>query len=285
MSFGRNDRYGVNLNAGFSRRPHALRKHLKIMKLYFKMNLSSALEYRASFFVQAFGMALSNSSFIFFWWIAFSQVGGQIAGYSFRDVLFIWAIASSGFGLATVLFANAGALTQIIVTGELDAFLLQPCNVLLNVICARTALSAYGDLAYGLILMVIVYWGNAAAWLWFLAGVLFCCALITAVLIAVNSLTFYWGDASAPARFATELMINMSLYPDKVFGPPVRALMYSVIPMGFAVHIPLRLLNGAPPIYAAASLLGSALFCALASLVFYRGLRRYESGNLIITRL
>jgi ABC-2 type transport system permease protein len=262
-----------------------MRKHLKIMKCYFKMNLASALEYRASFFVQAFGMALSNSTFIFFWWIAFSQVGGSIAGYSFRDILFIWAVSSSGYGLAHVFFANASALTQIIVTGELDAFLLQPCNILLNVICAKTVLSAYGDFAYGLVLMSAVYWGDGAAWLWYLIGVLCCAALMTAILLAVNSLTFYWGDASAPARFATELMINMSLYPDKVFGPPVRALMYSLIPVGFAVHIPMRMLNGAPAALAAASLLGSALFCALASRLFYRGLRRYESGNLIITRL
>ena len=262
-----------------------IRKHLKIMRCYFRMNLASALEYRASFFVQAFGMALSNSSFIFFWWIAFIRIGGQIAGYTFRDILFIWAVASSGFGIAHIFFANAGALTQLIVTGELDAFLLQPCNVLLNVLCARTTLSAYGDFAYGLILMCIVYWGNGAAWLWYLVGILCCCALMTAILLSANSLTFYWGDASAPARFATELMINMSLYPDKVFGPPVRALMYSLIPVGFAVHIPLRLLNGAPAGLASISVLGSALFCALSALMFYRGLKRYESGNIIVTRL
>ena len=249
------------------------------------MNLSSALEYRASFISQAFGMALSNSTFIFFWWIAFSQVGGLIAGYSFRDVLFIWAVSSSAFGLAHVLFANAASLTQIIVTGELDAFLLQPCNVLLNVLCAKTNLSAYGDFAYGIILMCVVFVSDGAAWFWFVAGIFIGCALMTAILLLFHTMTFYIGDASAPARFATELMINMSLYPDKVYGPPVRALMYSVIPVGLAVHVPLRLLNGAPAWLAAAAFFGSALFCAIAARVFYAGLKRYESGNLIITRL
>lgn len=249
------------------------------------MNLSSALEYRASFFVQAFGMALSNSSFIFFWWIAFSQIGGLIAGYSFRDVLFIWAVSSSAFGLAHIFFANAASLTNLIVTSELDAFLLQPYNILVSVICAKTTLSAYGDFAYGLILMCVVYKTETAAWLWFAAGIILGCAIMTAVNIIVHSLTFYIGDASAPARFANELMLNMSLYPDKIYGPPVRALMYSLIPVGFAVHIPMRLLNGAPGYFAAVSLIGSAIFCAIAAFVFYRGLRRYESGNLIITRL
>jgi ABC-2 type transport system permease protein len=249
------------------------------------MNLSSALEYRTSFFMQAFGMALSNSSFIFFWWIAFSHAGGMIAGYSFTDVLFIWAVSGSAYGLAHILFANTAHLTQIIVTGELDAFLLQPCNVLVNVICARTNLSAYGDFTYGIVLMCIVYWGNGAAWFWFLAGTLCGCALITAILLLANSMTFFIGDASAPSRTVTELMINMSLYPDKVFGPPVRALMYSLIPIGFAIHVPKRMLNGGPPALAAAAFAGAALFCAASAYIFYFGLKRYESGNLIITRL
>ena len=262
-----------------------MKKHWKIIKCYFRMNLSSALEYRTSFFVQAFGMTLSNSSFIFFWWIAFSQVGGPIAGYSFNDVMFIWAAASTGFGLAHILFANAASLTQIIVTGELDAFLLQPCNTLLNVICAKTSLSAYGDFMYGIILIAIVFRGNGAAWLWFLVAVIFSCILMTAILLMTNSLTFYIGDASAPSRIVTELMINMSIYPDKIYGPPVRALMYSLIPVGFAVHVPMRLLNGEPVILALLAFAGSALFCAAAARVFYSGLKRYESGNIIVTRL
>ena len=248
------------------------------------MNLSSALEYRASFISQAFGMALSNSTFIFFWWIAFSHVGGQIAGYSFNDVMFIWAVSSSGFGLAFVLFANVASLSQMIVTGELDSLLLQPCNTLINLICSKTNLSAYGDFAYGIILMGIVFRGSGAAWLWFAAGLLCCCLLMTAILLIANSLAFYVGDAASAARIITELMINMSIYPDRVYGPPVRALMYSVIPVGFAVHIPMRMLNGEPAILAIASLAGSILFCAIAARVFYHGLKRYESGNLINMR-
>jgi hypothetical protein len=97
-------------------------------------------------------MALSNSTFIFFWWIAFRQLGGRIAGYSFQDELFIWAVTSAAFGLSGVLFANVSNITKLIVTGELDAFLLQPCSVLINVLCAgqisrrtATSLTALSD--------------------------------------------------------------------------------------------------------------------------------------------
>jgi len=262
-----------------------MRKHLKIFCCYFRLNFASALEYRASFFTQAFGMALSNSSFIFFWWIAFHQIGGAIAGYTFKDVLFIWAVTSSGFGLGTILFANASNITNLIITGELDTFLLQPCNVLMNILCARTSLSAYGDLIYGFIIMFIFYAGNAAAWLWFLTGLIVCGFLLTAITLAAHTLSFYWGDASFIGQMATEFTVNFSIYPDKIYAPVVRAVMYSVIPAGIAVHIPLRLFRQFSPWLVMAVIVGTVLYCAASGFFFYRGLRRYESGNAIVTKL
>ena len=262
-----------------------MKKHFKIFTCYFKLNFASALEYRASFFSQAFGMALSNSSFIFFWWVAFEQIGGRIAGYSFEDVLFIWAVTSTGFGLSTILFANASRLTQLIVTGELDTFLLQPCNILLNVICARTNLSAYGDLLYGFVIMFIFYTGNGVAWLWFFIGILLCGLLLTAITLSAHALSFYWGEASAIGSMATEFAINFSIYPEKIYAPVVRAIMYSVIPVGIAVHTPLRLFGSFSFGVALVAFGGAALYCALACRFFYLGLRKYESGNAIVTKL
>ena len=260
-------------------------KHLKIFACYFKLNLASALEYRASFFTQAFGMALSNSSFIFFWWVAFDQIGGAIAGYTFENVLFIWAITSTGFGIAHILFANVGRLSSLIITGELDTFMLHPCNVLVNILCARTSLSAYGDFIYGFVIMVIFFWGNPAAWIWFIFGITMCAILMTAINLAAHTFTFYLGEASVIGQLAMEFTINFSIYPEKIYTPAIRALMYSLIPAGIAVHIPLRLFRQFSPQTALAALGVAILYCAAAAAFFYRGLRRYESGNVIVTKL
>ena len=261
-----------------------MKKHLKIFACHFKLNFASALEYRASFITQAFGMALSNSSFIFFWWIAFGQIGGRIAGYSFEDVLFIWAVASSSFGLSRVLFANVSSLTNLIITGELDTFLLQPCNILMNVLCARTNLSAYGDLVYGFIIMGIFYPGNLSAWLWFASGVLIGALLMTAITLMAHTLSFYLGDATTIGQMATEFAINFSIYPEKIYAPFVRAFMYSVIPVGIAVHIPLRMISEFSPWIALAGFGGAILYCVISGWFFYRGLRKYESGNMIVVK-
>ena len=262
-----------------------MKKHLHIFSIYFRLNLASALEYRASFISQAFGMALSNSTFIFFWWIAFGQIGGRIAGYSFEDVLFIWAVTSTGYGLSMILFANASQLTRLVVTGELDAYLLQPCNTLLSVLCASTTLSAYGDLLYGFIIMSVFFAGRGAAWLWFLVGAPLLGLILTAVILTAHTLSFYWGETSTIGAMATEFVINFSIFPEKIYAPAVRALMYSLIPVGIAVHIPLRLLGVWSPSLFVLAMCGAGLYCAAACRFFYRGLRRYESGNAIVTKL
>jgi len=263
----------------------AITRHAKIMLCYFKFNLASALEYRASFFTQAFGMALSNSSFIFFWWIAFRQLGGDIAGYSFRDILFIWSVTSSAYGISHVLFENAGNISQLIITGELDTFLLQPCNILVNVLCAKTSLSAYGDLAYGFILMALSHGADISVWGWFMFGVLIGGLLITAISLTAHSLTFYIGNATVLGQMTTEFVINFSIYPDKIYGSVVRALMYTLVPAGLIVHVPLRLAREFSPVTLALLIGATSVYCLFAGWFFHRGLYKYESGNVIVTRL
>ncbi len=262
-----------------------MKRHLKIAFLYFKVNLSSAMEYRSSFLMQAFGMALSNATFVFFWWVAFSRVGGRIGGYDFRDVMFIWALVSSAFGLSHVLFANASQLTRLIVTGELDTFLLQPCNLLLNVCCARTSLSAYGDLLYGMVLMALTQGGSGSAWLFFALGVPVGALLIAAIGLTAHALTFFFGDASIVGNMSLEFVINFCIYPEGIYPLFVRGLMFSLIPAAFIVHVPLRLSRSFSAGWLLIWLVSSLAYCAFAVWFFYRGLRKYESGNLIITRL
>lgn len=256
-----------------------------LIGLYFKVNLASAMEYRSAFLLQVFSMALSNGSFVFFWWIAFNQIGGPIGGYDFRDVMFIWATTSSAFGAAHILFANMNSITRLIVSGELDTFLLQPKNVLISLLCAKTALSAWGDLLYGFVLMSLTQGGDLMAWAMFLCGLILGGLLMTAIAVTAHTLTFYFGDASLAGSLAFEFIINFNIYPQGIFPDFVRILMATAIPVLWMVHIPLQLARRFNGWLFLALLAMTLLYGLLAYVFFYRGLRRYESGNLIITRM
>lgn len=261
------------------------KKILKLFSRYFRLNLASQMEYRASFFVQIFGMVLNNASFIFFWWIAFDITGDYIAGYTFKDVMFIWAVTSSAFGLAHILFYNVHKISNLIITGELDTYLLQPVAVLPNILGAATSVSAWGDVLYGVVLLSIV-WGFAPnVWAIFLLATLLGALIMTALNVLAHTLTFYLGNASIITSSVFEFMITFSIYPEGMFQGFIRVIIFSILPAAFITHIPLRLINDFNIGTFAIWIGFTIVFLTLSCVFFYRGLRKYESGNLIITRL
>jgi ABC-2 type transport system permease protein len=242
------------------------------------------MEYRVSFITQSLGMALNNAFFIFFWWVIFERVE-SIGGYGFKDVMVIWALSSSTYGFLHIFFGNIRQLSRIIINGELDAYLLQPKNVFVNVHCSRMVVSAWGDFIYGYILFFIVYGLDPLKLLLF---TLFAAAgglLAGAVMASADTLTFYIGNSSAVTGLVTEFLLNFSLYPDSIFRREVRWLMYSLLPAGFIVFLPFRLLS-AFSWYGLLGLLAvDTVYIVLSWRFFSHGLKRYESGNLITTKL
>jgi len=255
------------------------------MATYFRVNLESALEYRVSFIIQALGMALSNASFVFFWWVAVGQAGGTVGGYEYLDILFIWAVTAAGFGLGHIFFANMRQITRLIVTGELDTFLLQPRDVLLNVLCARTDMTAWGDFVYGVIMIGITRGLDARAWGAFALGSVSGMMIVTALNVTVQSLAFWAGEITALSNIASELALNFSLYPEGIYPGVIKLIMYTAIPVAFVSHVPLKLALGGAIWWAALSIGVALVYTVIAWVFFTRGLRKYESGNLIVTRM
>lgn len=259
-------------------------KHLKLIGLYFKYNLQSAMEYRASFITQALGMFLNNAFFIFFWWVIFQKVS-SIGGYGFREVMLIWALAASTFGAVHIVFGNVRRLPEVIMNGELDTFLLQPKNVYVNVQCSRMDLSAWGDLIFGFVLFFAIFGPDPLRLLLF---ILFTAAgglLMGAVLTSAGTLTFFIGNSSTISRMVMEFLLNFSLYPDSIYGREIKLIMYTIIPAGFIVFMPIRLLSSFSWYGLLILLAVDALYISAAYLFFRKGLEKYESGNLISTRL
>lgn len=261
-----------------------VKKSLKLMLYYFKFNLSSVMEYRISFLVQSFGMMLNNSAFIFFWWILFNNVN-SIGGYGFTDEMMLWAISSTSFGICFVMFGNVTQITRMILNGELDTYLLQPKDPLSNILCSKTTVSAWGDTIYGIVMFFILKGFDIKSFLLF---ILFCITgalIFAAVLVTFHSLSFYAGSMEGFAQLIIEFLISFSIYPEGIFSGWVKFLLYTVIPAVFIVHIPSRIIKQFS-ISMLLGVLGAALiWVVFAYALFYRGLKKYESGNLIISKL
>jgi len=261
-----------------------VRKSLKLMLYYLNFNISSAMEYRTSFLIQCFGMMLNNSAFIFFWWILFNNVN-TIGGYTFSDEMMLWAISSTSFGICFITFGNISNITRMILNGELDTYLLQPGDPLMNIVCSKTEVSAWGDTLYGVIMFFLIRGFDMKGFILFL---LFCVTgelIMACVRISFHTLSFYSGSMEGLAHLVTEFLITFGIYPQGIFTGWVKFIIYTVIPTAFIVHIPAEVIRQFS-IVRLLQVLGIAiLWICIAYGMFYRGLKKYESGNLIISKL
>lgn len=261
-----------------------VKKSLRLMFYYFKFNISSAMEYRVSFLIQSFGMVLNNSAFIFFWWILFNNVN-TIGGYGFKDEMMLWSIMSSSFGICFVLFGNVSQITRMILNGELDTYLLQPKDPLVNILCSKTSVSAWGDTLYGIILFLIIQGFHLRTFLLFLMFCITGALIFVSVLVTCHALSFFSGNTEGLAQLITEFLISFSIYPEGIFNNGLKYILYTVIPVAFIVYIPAKVINQFS-IEMLMEVLGvTVVWITVAYIMFYKGLKRYESGNLIINKL
>jgi ABC-2 type transport system permease protein len=261
-----------------------LRAYARFLGLAFAVNVKSVLEYRVNFLVQFFGMMLNNAAFAAFWAVLIGRTGA-VGGYDFNDVMFVWGLVSTSFGLAHVLAGNVRMLGKIVMEGGLDVYLLQPKDVMVNLLASRTVVSAWGDFAYGFIVLALLPGGDAARLALFCALALPGALIFAATFAAAESLAFFMGNAQAVASALSEFMLSFSLYPEGVFGKGYRWIMYSLVPSAFVAFVPLRIYRAmdwrfVPLLWAIA-----LVYAALSYGLFQAGLQRYESGNRVDTRI
>ena len=103
-------------------------------------------------------------------------------------------------------------------------------------------------------------------------------------MVIVNSLAFWVGNAEGLAGQLTGALISFSLYPTGIFQGPVKLLLFTVLPAGFIAYVPvevMRRFSWGPML----AVVGFAIAMVLVARgVFRAGLRRYESGNLLLMR-
>ena len=150
---------------------------------------------------------------------------------------------------------------------------------------SRMSFSAWGDLAYGVVLIYLSGQGFQGI-LAFLLAVVTGGIVLSATICILQSTVFFLGDASFLASISTSLVTNFTIYPEGIFPKAVRFLLYWLIPAQFIVHVPLRIARGIhAPAWVAAQLLAAVFFAGFAMWFFHRGLKKYESGNMLVTRL
>lgn len=261
----------------------AFKNQLRVCLLSVKYNIMREMVNKVTFVTNIIFMMLNNASILVQWVILF-HLREEVGGYTMKEIMLLWGMTAASYGLSHILFARVFSLPELIISGKLDAFLVQPKNVLLGVMTSATNVSAIGDFLYGLVVIGIFCTGVSGLYLlplFVLTGT----AIFVAYALLLGSLSFWFVRMDMLSGQMMMGMISFATYPDGIFKGVSRFLLYFIIPVGMAVYHPVHMMISFDKrllltVLAYAFLLGTAAVTA-----FYRGLRRYASSSLMEARL
>lgn len=260
-----------------------VRNQIRVNFLSIKYALMRELLNKVTFISNIIFMILNNSCMIVEWIVLYS-IRDNIGGYSFRQILLLWGLAAGVYGVAHFFFKKAFNLSETINSGKLDVFLVQPKNVLLSIISSDIEVSALGDMLFALIIFVISGFSVKGLLLFVLFSITGGLMLV-ALAVILHSLSFWFSNTEMISEVGVNLMVNFATYPDGIFKGITKILLFTIIPVGIANYIPIKIISNFNIWLFLINILVCVVLVILAFIIFYRGLKRYSSSNLMSARL
>lgn len=250
---------------------------------YVRLNFFAQMEYKGAFWSQVLGMILNNCVWIVFWTVFFKRFD-NLGGWTVKDVLTVWAISGAGYGLAYSICGNALNLASMITRGQLDAWMLYPRALLSHLLVGRMSATAFGDVIFGVVVYGFFVKPDLPHFLWFCALSVSAAIVFVGFSVLTSCLSFFVGNAEGLAETSRFALVTFSTYPASLFEGALKLLLYTVIPAGLVSYLPVEALRTMSVELTLMCFGGSLTVLAVGVAVFYWGLRRYESGNLMEMR-
>ncbi|MDQ1290010.1 MAG: viologen exporter family transport system permease protein [Actinomycetota bacterium] len=232
---------------------------------------------RAAFWWQISVMVANDLIWVLFWMIFFTRVP-SVRGWDSEKVLLLFAVLTTGSGLALGILANCRRIPVLVREGALDEVLTLPVSPLRHLLVSRVDTVNLGDTVFGVVLFLAVGRPTPLRAAVFVAGVLLSTALLASFLVLIGCAVFVTGDGES-SGLGTHAILVLSSYPADIFQGATKMLLYTVVPAGFVASVPARLIDRPDLTDAAALVLITGIFAALAWTAFTLGLHRYASGS------
>ena len=260
-----------------------IRKELKLIWLSTYYALQREMLNKISFLSSVVFMILNDACFIVEWLVIFA-LKSDINGFSFKEVLLLWGLSAGMYGFSRFSFKKAFSISNTIVDGSLDAYLVQPKNVLISVISSDVSASAFGDIIYAYI--ILIFYG--LTFYNFILFTLFCilgAILQISVSVIYGSLSFWLRNSDVIEDQSEHLMVSFSTYPESIFKGFIKVLFFTILPVGYTTFLPARLILNFDIKVMLALVVIDMLFTILAVGIFYKGLKKYSSSSLMTARV
>ncbi len=246
----------------------------------FKTNFRLSITLKISFIITIFIVIAKQPLFLIAWKSFFGKYH-IVQGWDFKDMALMYGIVSFGIGFVEVFFYGLRELPRLIETHQLDVYLLQPKNLILNIALSKGDITALGEIILGILLMS--YSGYLLSFTIILIAFL-AIVFIFSLYLYLSSMRFFVQNGT---NFVRELYQNANIVatqPNSAYRGLFKIFTMTLLPTAFMSFYPVEFLRTGLLENLYFATLGTFLFFLGAQLLFKLGLRRYESGNDIALR-
>jgi ABC-2 type transport system permease protein len=258
-------------------------KYISLTFHMLKSDLLSAMEYRASFIFQMLATILNDVMILSVWFLFFSTFK-TVRGWTLQDSILIFSISEAVISLVNIFASGVLRIAESVANGELDYYLALPKNPLWHILVSKSDTSSLGDLVVAIAAFFLSGYVNFAHAILYVLIVIMATLTFISINIIIQSISFFLGNFSDAADQYYWLMVRIQGYPQIFFGS-LKIIILTAVPTFFITALPVNVIRYTSFRYLYILVVVCALLIFLANWIFKKGLRRYESGNLINLRV
>ena len=243
-----------------------------------KTSIRSAVHKRGAFITEASLMIANNMIFFALWWIFFGHFK-EIDGWDYDDVRILLAIGCGAYGVMQICCGNLKRLSKAIINGDLDPLLVQPKSPLLHFIGSESRAKGWGNLATTALICATGGIDHFSQLFLVAFGVITGASIFIAMNLIAQCSVFWISSMDSLASRYGDALFLFALYPTHIYSGFLQLIMFTVIPAGLIGYFPVELVRSFSiyKLLGLGSIAGALLYFAHA--IFFRGLKKYESGN------
>lgn len=221
---------------------------LKLYKHYISINVRSAMQYKASFWLMVVGQFLVSFNVflgIYFMFQRFSNVNG----FSYNEVVLCYGIVLMQFSLAEMYARGFDTFSGMVRSGNFDRVLVRPRSAVLQVLGSKFELTRIGRMFQALVMFVYGVAASDVDWhfgkiMTLIFMIIGGTALFSGLFLIYAALCFFTLDGLEFMNVLTDGAREYGKYPIGVYGKRLLQITTFIIPYALVQYYPLLYVLG-----------------------------------------
>ena len=212
-----------------------------VYRQYWRINVLTALEYRANFLVWFGFTFIYHATALIALWIILQEFP-SMNGWNFPQMAFLYSLWMLAHSINNTLFLTVGDVPEHVREGEFDRVFVRPLNALFQII--TTPQQIFPDeliLALSLFVLATIWSGVTVDW-WFVVFIPLIVmggALIDfAINLVIATCSFWFVRVDALRWIAFQLEQEFTRYPISIYTKGVRLVLTFLLPSAFMNYFP-----------------------------------------------